>query len=172
MNRVELIKSDTLGSIFTDCDNCRVEGQYYFRNKQVKKNNWRHVSDVEKATLLEMDNIIEDFDTFLVYNLFDPTLIRRSNFHGLVRIGNISGEYLRFHDLELPQGIVNSTIISCDIGNNCAIHNCAIHNCAYVSHYIIKDRVLLHNTDKKHSVYKQIVTKYGLDQLSYTLLEC
>ena len=163
MNRVKLIKSNTLGSLFSDCDNCSIEDQYYFRNKQVEKNNWRHVSEEEKATLLKMDNIIENFDTFFVSNLFDPNLIRRSNFHGLVRIGNISGEYLRFHDLELPQGIVNSTIISCDIGNNCAIHNCA-----YVSHYIIKDRVMLHNNDEmqttNHAKFGVGIVKEGEDE--------
>jgi hypothetical protein len=163
MNRVELIKADTIGSIFTDCQNCRAEGQYYFRNKQVVKNNWRHVSESEKSTLLAMGNIIEDFDTFYVTDFFNPTLIRRSNFYGLVRIGNISDEYLRFHDLELPQGIVNSTIISCDIGNNCAIHNCA-----YISHYIIKDRVILHNNDEiqttNHAKFGVGIVKEGEDE--------
>lgn len=163
MNRVELIKSNTIGSKFTDCDNSNIENQYYFRNKQVDKNNWRHVSEEEKDILLKMGNIIEDFNAFYVSSFFNPKLIRRSHFYGLVRIGNISEEYLRFHDLELPQGIVNSTIISCDIGNNCAIHNCA-----YISHYIIKDRVILHNNDEvqttNHAKFGVGIVKNGEEE--------
>lgn len=163
MNIVELIKSDTIGSIFTEGIDSSIDDQYYFRNKQNEKKEWRHLSEEEKSILLENGNIIEDFDTFFVSEVFNSNLIRGSHFYGLVRIGNISSEYLRFHDLELPQGIINSTIISCDIGDNCAIHNCA-----YISHYIIKDRSMLHNNDEiqttNHAKFGVGIVKDGEDE--------
>jgi NDP-sugar pyrophosphorylase family protein len=163
MNRVELIKTETVGSLFKEHLSNEIPDEYYFRNKQVQKKNWRAVTEKEKIILKENGNIIENYDTFFVSDVFDPNLIRRSNFYGLVRIGAISSENLRFHDLELPQGIVNSTIINCDIGDNCAIHNCA-----YISHYIIEDRVILHNNDEmqstNHAKFGVGIIKEGEDE--------
>ena len=48
------------------------------------------------------------------------------------------GPYLR-----LPIGITNSSIHSCDIGDDCAIHN--VH---YLSHYIIGNRCMLFNIEE------------------------
>ncbi|MBK5201312.1 MAG: DUF4954 family protein [Spirochaetaceae bacterium] len=159
MDKVKLIKNNVIGNIFLEDG---IEDEYAFRNKQVSKNNWRVLSTEEKVILKTNNNIIESYDKFFVSEIFDPNLIRNSYFYGLVRIGNISSEILRFHDLELFQGIVNSTIINCDIGNNCAIHNCA-----YISHYIIEDRVMLHNVDEiqatNHAKFGVGIVKDGED---------
>lgn len=163
MNKVKLIKNNVIGDMFLE-DGLKEDliDEYLFRNKQVSNNNWRSLSFEEKTILKSNNNIIDDYDKFLVSDSFNPNLIRNSSFYGLVRIGNISSEILRFHDLELFQGIVNSTIINCDIGNNCAIHNCA-----YVSHYIIKDRVILHNNDEiqttNHAKFGVGIIKKGED---------
>lgn len=163
MNKVKLIKNNVIGDMFLE-DGLKedLKDEYVFRNKQVSNNNWRSLSFEEKSILKSNNNIIDDYDKFLVSDSFNPNLIRNSSFYGLVRIGNISSEILRFHDLELFQGIVNSTIINCDIGNNCAIHNCA-----YVSHYIIKDRVILHNNDEiqttNHAKFGVGIIKNGED---------
>lgn len=163
MNKVKLIKNNVIGDMFLE-DGLKedLKDEYVFRNKQVSNNNWRSLSFEEKSILKSNNNIIDDYDKFLVSDSFNPNLIRNSSFYGLVRIGNISSEILRFHDLELFQGIVNSTIINCDIGNNCAIHNCA-----YVSHYIINDRVILHNNDEiqttNHAKFGVGIIKKGED---------
>ncbi len=159
MNKVKLIDNNVIGSIFLEDG---IEDEFVLRNNQVSKKNWRLVSDEEKAILLNNNNIVDDFDTFFVTDIFNPSLIRNSNFYGLIRIGNISSEILRFHDLELFQGITYSTIINCDIGNNCAIHHCS-----YISHYIIEDRVMLHNNDEiqttNHAKFGVGITKDGED---------
>jgi NDP-sugar pyrophosphorylase family protein len=70
---------------------------------------------------------------------FDPSIVRDCFFSGRVRIGGT----LRYHDYTLPVGITHSRVISCDIGDNCAIHDCR-----YVSHYIIGDGVILSCVDE------------------------
>ncbi len=53
---------------------------------------------------------------------------------------------LEHHDLQVPVGITNSTIIACDIGDNAAIHHVR-----YLAHYIIGDRCMLLNIDEMHT---------------------
>lgn len=77
---------------------------------------------------------------------FDPRLIRNSRFFGLVRIGPLHPVYLEFHDLSLPVGIYNSTVISCDIGEDVAIMNVR-----YLAHYLIDPDVILLNIDEMHA---------------------
>lgn len=43
----------------------------------------------------------------------------------------------------MPVGLYNSTIISCDFGNNVAIHSVN-----YLSHYIIGDEVIINNVNE------------------------
>ncbi|MBI9096819.1 MAG: DUF4954 family protein, partial [Spirochaetaceae bacterium] len=74
---------------------------------------------------------------------FNPHKVENNKFYGLIRIGEIDDIYLDFHDLHQPAGIYNSTIISCDIGSNVSINNVR-----YLSHYIIRDTVILSNIDE------------------------
>ncbi len=77
---------------------------------------------------------------------FKPNQIKNTTFIGLVRIGSVRNVILEHHDLQLPVGITNSVIISCDIGDDVAIHN--VH---YLAHYIIGDRCILFNIDEMHT---------------------
>jgi hypothetical protein len=74
-------------------------------------------------------------------------LVRNCHFAGLVRIGDLSPNYLDFHKLRLPVGLDNCTIISCDIGDNVAMRN--VH---YLSHYVIGTQCILFNIDEMHTV--------------------
>ncbi len=51
--------------------------------------------------------------------------------------------YLEFHNIRLPVGLYNSTIISCDLGDNVVINNVN-----YLSHYIIGNEVILVNVNE------------------------
>ena len=136
--------------------------KYYIRNRQVRKprGGWRHLSSDEIERLVKNDNTAFSWDTIWVTDEFEPRLIKNNKFYGTVRIGRVSDNGLRFHDLRLPIGITNSSIHSCDIGDDCAIHN--VH---YLSHYIIGSRCMLFNIEEMcttdHSKFGNGVVKDG-----------
>ena len=113
--------------------------EYWLRNLQGGKGKvWRSLESKELEILIGNNNTCTDWDRFVVSDPFDPSLIRNSNFYGLIRIGTLRNVMLRFHDFYVPAGIRNSTIISCDIGDDVSIQDCS-----YVSHYIIGDDCIL-----------------------------
>ncbi len=118
------------------------EDKYYIRNRQVHapSGGWRHLTSDEIERLVKNDNTASSWDTIWVTDEFIPRMLKNNNFYGTVRIGRVSDQGLQFHDLRLPVGITNSSIHSCDIGDDCAIHD--VH---YLSHYIIGDRCMLFN---------------------------
>ena len=136
--------------------------KYYLRNKQVHKprGGWRHLTSDEIERLVKNDNTAASWDTIWVTDEFRPQGIKNNKFYGTVRIGRVSENGLQFHDLRLPIGISNSSIHSCDIGDDCAIHN--VH---YLSHYIIGNRCMLFNIEEMcttdHSKFGNGVIKDG-----------
>ncbi|NQU76718.1 MAG: DUF4954 family protein [Planctomycetes bacterium] len=122
--------------------------EYYLRNEQSIKpaNYWRNLLADEIEALVKNANTCEDWDSLLVTDAFEPHWIKNCEFSGLVRIGKLENVLLTHHDLQMPAGITNSRIISCDIGDNCAIHDVR-----YLGHYIIGDRVMLLNIDEMHT---------------------
>ena len=136
--------------------------KYYIRNKQVRKphGGWRHLTSDEIERLVKNDNAAASWDTIWVTDDFRPQAIKNNNFFGTVRIGRVSENGLQFHDLRLPIGISNSSIHSCDIGDDCAIHN--VH---YLSHYIIGNRSMLFNVEEMcatdHSKFGNGIIKDG-----------
>ena len=136
--------------------------EYYHRNKQVSppKSGWRNLRSDEVERLVKNSNTADDWDEILVTDPFDPNLIQNSRFFGLVRIGQLRDVILQHHDLRVPAGITNSLIISCDIGNDVAIHD--VH---YLAHFIIGDSCILfdihemHTTD--HSKFGNGIIKAG-----------
>ncbi len=122
--------------------------EYHLRFEQAGKpqDHWRRLRADEIETLVKNANTCSDWDSILVGGTFNPQLIKNSEFHGLVRIGSLQNAVLEYHELQTPTGITNSRIISCDIGDNVAIHNVR-----YLSHFIIGDRVILLNIDEMHT---------------------
>ncbi|MDR2028829.1 MAG: DUF4954 family protein, partial [Treponema sp.] len=104
---------------------------------------WRKLRPEEIETLVKNDNHCSNWDALLVSDPFDPLLVKNSAFYGLVRLGILRNALLRHHDFRLPAGIRNSTIISCDIGDDPAIQDCS-----FISHYRIGDRVILSRIDE------------------------
>ena len=148
------------------------EDEYYLRNKQITppQSGWRHLRSDEVEILVKNDNTAADWDDLLVSDPFDPRQIKNSRFFGLIRMGCLRNVILQHHDLRVPSGITNSLIISCDIGNDVAIHN--VH---YMAHYIIGDNNMLLNIDEMqvtdHAKFGNGVIKDGEPENVRTWLE-
>ncbi|MFA5817630.1 MAG: DUF4954 family protein, partial [Bacteroidales bacterium] len=149
MENVTIHPANSLGKNFIPAE-FLPEGcdQYYQRNRQSIRtgNRWRNLRPDEVEALVENHNTSANWDEILVTEPFDPRQIRNTEFFGLVRIGSVRDAVVEHHDLRLSVGITNSLIISCDIGNDVAIHNVR-----YLSHYIIGDRCILFNISEMNT---------------------
>jgi len=124
---------------------CRDEDLRRFRQGAIR--DYRSLSSEQIEVLVKNNNTAEDWDRILVTENFDPRLVRNCEFWGLVRIGDLSPIFLEYHELKLPVGLSNSTVICCDIGDNVVMRN--LH---YIAHYIIGNRVILFNIDEMITV--------------------
>ena len=143
MERVTLLPTEALYDGWIDAKYIpEGKNKYYLRNQQSKppKGGWRHLRSDEIERLVKSGNSATSWDTVWVAEEFEPSMLRDNKFYGTVRIGRVSTGALQYHDLRLPVGITGSSIHSCDIGDDCAIHN--VH---YLSHYIIGNHCMLFN---------------------------
>jgi hypothetical protein len=118
--------------------------EYYLRNMQNRSGiNYRNLTAYEIEALVKNRNTSDDWNKILVSDAFNPELVKNCKFFGLVRIGKLESFCLEFSDLKLPVGLYNSTIISCDFGDNVVIDNVS-----YLSHYIIGNEVIIVNVNE------------------------
>jgi hypothetical protein len=128
--------------------------EYYLRNKQNRSGiNYRKLSALEIEVLVRNRNASDNWNNILVSDAFNPELVKNCKFFGLVRIGKLEPYYLEFHSIKLQVGLYNSTIISCDFGDNVVIDN--VH---YLSHYIIGNEVIITNV---HEMGTTNYAKFG-----------
>ncbi|MDY0288694.1 MAG: DUF4954 family protein [Sphaerochaeta sp.] len=114
--------------------------EYYLRNQMLDTlEGYRNLTDQEIKVLEDNLNICPAWAHVLVSDPFDPTLVKNSEFYGLVRLGKMRRQVACFHDFCVPVGITNSRLVSCDIGDYCAILDCS-----YISHYVIANNVILY----------------------------
>lgn len=143
MERVTLLPPTALSDGWIDSQYLPAgKDKYYIRNRQVAEpeGGWRHLRSEEIELLVKNNNTASSWDTVWVTEEFNPSMVKDNKFYGTVRIGRVSCGALQYHDLRLPVGITNSSIHSCDIGDDCAIHD--VH---YLSHYIIGAHSMLFN---------------------------
>ena len=149
MDNVFILPKGSLGYNFVRPEYIS-EGQdeYYIRNSQWDKSadKWRQLRTDEVEVLVKNDNICDKWDNILVTDQFDPWQIMNTKFFGLVRIGRLQAAVLEHHDFQLPTGITNSRIVTCDIGDDAAIHDVR-----YLAHCIIGDRCILSDIDEMHT---------------------
>jgi hypothetical protein len=148
MDNVVLFPRDTLGKKFIPPEYLPSgENEYYLRNRQLKRapGEFRRLKTDEIERLIRNNNKADNWDDILVTGAFDTGLIRDNEFYGLIRIGIVRDVLLRHHDLSVPAGITGSRIISCDIGDDAAIHKVN-----YLGHYIIGNRCILSAIDEMH----------------------
>jgi hypothetical protein len=135
--------------------------EYYLRNKQSGNEIvYRQLSAMEIETLVRNDNTSDDWNNIFVADAFNPQLVKHCHFFGMVRIGKLEPYYLEFHNLRQPVGLYNSTISSCDFGDNVVVHN--VH---FLSHYIIGNEVMICNVNEMattdHAKFGNGIVKEG-----------
>jgi len=118
--------------------------EYYLRNIQNRSGiAYRQLTKGEIKSLQQNNNTADNWSKLLVADPFNSNLIKNCNFFGLNRIGKLENVFLEYHDIRLQVGLYNSTIISCDFGDNVAINNVN-----YMSHYIAGNEVIIVNVNE------------------------
>lgn len=135
--------------------------EYYLRNLQNKNSgSYRPLAEAERQALIANGNTSDDWSKVLVSDIFNAGLVKNCKFYGLVRVGKLEPYYLEFHNLRMPVGLYNSTIISCDFGDNVCIDNVN-----YISHYIIGNEAIIVNVNEiactDHSKFGNGIIKEG-----------
>jgi len=163
MSTVSILSSSGIGKNFIPKEYLPDgKDEYYLRNLQTSwpKDRWRHLSSKEVQQLVENNNTSVNWDEIFVTDQFDTAQIKNNEFFGLIRIGNVRNVILEHHDLKVQVGITNSTIISCDIGDDVAIHDVR-----YLSNFIIGDRCILSSIDEiqttNHAKFGNGIIKEG-----------
>ena len=105
--------------------------------------NYRNLTPEEISLLKQQGNRAEDWNQVLVSDPFDPCCIYATFFGGHVYLGALEEGTLQDGDLVLPEGIANSMLRNCCIGDHCAVHNVKM-----LSGYGIGNRCLLFNIDE------------------------
>lgn len=162
MNQIKRRPLNSLGYNFIPSEYLpKGKDEYYLRNQQNKNGiHYRQLTAHEIEMLVRNRNTSDDWNKILVSDKFNPELVQDCKFFGLVRIGKLEPFYLEFHNLRRPVGLYNSTIISCDLGNNVVVDNVN-----YISHYIIGNDVMLVNINEidatDHAKFGNGVLKEG-----------
>ena len=135
--------------------------EFYLRDMQIKNGiHYRRLTAYEIEMLVRNGNTSDDWNNILVSDAFNAELVKNCKFYGLVRIGKLEPFCLGFSDLKTPVGLYNSTIISCDFGDNVVIDNVS-----YLSHYIIGSEVIITNVNElvttNHAKFGNGILKQG-----------
>ncbi len=145
MNTIKQAPLDQLGYGYIPSEYLP-EGQteYYLRDMQYRPNKtYRHLKGDEIEILVLNNNTSNDWNEIWVSDQFDPRLVKHCQFYGRIRIGKLEPIYLDFHNLKLPVGLYDSTICSCDLGDNVVINKVG-----YIAHYIIGNQTIIVNVDE------------------------
>lgn len=145
MNRIEKRPLTELGYNFVDAAYLpKGKDEYYLRDQQWGRQGvYRKLTAQELEILVRNDNTSDDWNNIMVSNEFNPQLVQHCHFYGVVRIGKLEPYFLEFRNLRLAVGLYNSTITSCDFGDNVVVHNVN-----FLSHYIIGNEVILFNVNE------------------------
>ncbi|MDF2189971.1 DUF4954 family protein [Paraflavitalea sp. CAU 1676] len=162
MNIIKKSPLNTLGYHFIPAEYLpKGKDEYYLRNQQnINGIRYRQLSAYEIEVLVRNRNTSDNWNHILVSDAFNPELVQNCKFFGLVRIGKLEPYYLEFHNLRRPVGLYNSTIISCDFGDNVVVDNVN-----FISHYITGSEVILVNINEidatDHSKFGNGILKEG-----------
>ncbi len=143
------------------------QDEYGYRNRQNAERpgdkSYRPLSTKELETLVRNNNTSDNWNNVWVTESFDADLVKQCHFYGLIRIGKLEPYYLEFHNLRLPVGLYNSTINSCDLGDNVVVDN--VNSLA---HYIIGNESILVNVNEmsttSHSKFGNGILKEGEEE--------
>ena len=123
----------------------------------------RHLTQAEIEALEKNHNTSDDpsWQNFYVdAECFDTSLIRDSSFSGFIVLGKLRRAMLKYHDLELEEGIYNSKLINAVTGDDNVIRNVA-----YFENYRLGKNVMLFNIQEMscttHSKFGEGILKKG-----------
>ncbi len=165
MNEIKKSPINSLGYGFIDSRYLpKGKDEYYLRNVQNRSGiSYRQLTAYEIEVLVRNRNTSANWNDILVSDAFTPELVQNCKFFGLVRIGKLEAYFLEFHNLRRPVGLYNSTIISCDLGDNVCIDNTN-----YLSHYIVGNDVMIVNTNEMattdHAKFGNGILKEGEEE--------
>lgn len=137
MSDIRLVPMDHLGFDFTEDGSLR--GLPFGTDDE----DWRNLTVAEVITLENGGCSADDWDNIRVLEGFNSVLITDCRFYGKVRIGRLSNSYLEYHDLRLPVGLRSCTVVSCDIGDDVALHNID-----YMAHTVVEKRCIIFNVNE------------------------
>ena len=172
MNIIQKHPVNNLGYNFIDKKYIpKGKDEYHLRYKQNQNGfTYRKLTAQEIEALVRNRNTSDDWNKIFVSPAFNPELVKNCKFHGLIRIGKLEPFYLEFHNLRMPVGLYNSTIISCDFGNNVCIDNVN-----YLSHYIIGNEVMIANVNElattDHAKFGNGIIKDGEEEKTRVWME-
>ena len=165
MDQIAKQQLKTLGYNFIPSEYLPKEkDEYHLRNVQNHNGiHYRNLTAYEIEVLVRNNNTSDDWGQIYVSNAFNPELVKNCKFFGLVRIGKLEPIALEYHNVCMPVGLYNSTIISCDFGDNVIVNNVN-----YIAHYIIGSEVMLANIHElhttNHSKFGNGIVKEGEDE--------
>lgn len=144
-NNILKIPIDKLGYGFISSEYLPAgEDEYYLRNLQNRNGiNYRQLNAYEIEILVRNRNTSDNWNNILVGEAFSPELVKNCKFFGFIRIGKLEPFFLEYSRLRVPVGLYNSTIISCDFGDNVVVDNVN-----YMSHYIIGSEAIIINVNE------------------------
>ncbi len=121
--------------------------EYHLRNLQNRSGiGYRGLTAYEIEVLVRNNNTSDNWNKICVSDAFNPELVKNCKFYGLVQIGKLEPVALEYHNVCIPVGLYNSTIISCDFGDNVVISNVN-----YMAHYIVGNEVMIANVHELHT---------------------
>jgi hypothetical protein len=165
---MELLDTRTYGYLFIPKPYIpEGKDEYWIRNLQAAallgKPPRRKLTAEEIAVLEQNGCRAGNWEHIRVTPPFDPSLIRNTEFYGFVRIGKLEKKLLKYHDFCVPVGIRNSTIVSCDLGDDVSIQDCPL-----ISHYIIASLCIVSRVDEmittNHAKFGNGIIKEGEEE--------
>jgi NDP-sugar pyrophosphorylase family protein len=147
------------------------ENEYHLRFQQLPQSAaYKKLSKKEIKTLEKNGNTSDNWNHILVKDGFNPKQVANCHFFGWIRIGKLEAICLEFHEIKKAVGLYNSTIVSCDLGDNVSIHHVR-----HLSHYIIGNEVIISNVDEMgtthHAKFGNGIIKEGEDEKQRVWLE-
>jgi len=133
--------TDGVGDWIPPGDLAKDQTQHTLRFEQSGKDTgqYRALTSDEIEALTVLGNRATDWTQVLVVDPFDPACLKQNEFEGLVRIGRIARGGVTHQGMTLPRGITHSRIVSCDFGQDVAVHHVSC-----LAHVLVGDRVILH----------------------------
>ena len=104
---------------------------------------YRNLTESEIEQLLRAGNYAEEWSAIQVADPFCIDCLRNNTFEGTVKIGALENRKVADGDLTLREGIYNSALADCTLGDHAAVHNVKM-----LSGYRVGDNAILFNIEE------------------------